>query len=206
MAYSKKKKYSKSKGLTKSQKKQVEAIVKFPPSEFATVKIPRDPDARRPYLDALRQNMWPDGDSYRLAGNPHYKDRMKVGWKGRGDYALMAGGSFQGLGMSGEGFLGARYTGNGDYTVSNALVGAGVASAGIPTFGPEQQAYSVSKSEFIQNIYGPSVAGAFQNFVLPLNPGLIETFPWLALVGIFLGSPAFVLMLVTMALRALGII
>lgn len=179
-----KKKYSrKSKGLTKSQKRQVEAIVKFPPSEFATVKIPRDPDARAPYIQALQGNMWPEGDVLRAAGDAHYNRRNKTGWRGRGDYSLAMGGSFSGLGLQGEGFLGARYTGQGDYTVSNALVGAGVATAGIPTFGPEQQHYMVTKSEFIQNLYGPATAGSFQNTVLPLNPGLIETFPWLALVA-----------------------
>jgi hypothetical protein len=45
------------------------------------------------------------------------------------------------------------------------------------------QSYRVQKTEFLRNIYAPPVAGQFTNLVLPLNPGLQQTFPWLALVA-----------------------
>jgi hypothetical protein len=79
--------------------------------------------------------------------------------------------------------------GQGDYTVpgvgvvDNAIVGAGFASAGIPSFAPHESSGVFSKVEFLQNIFAPKVAGAFQNTVLPLQPGLQQTFPWLALVA-----------------------
>jgi len=79
--------------------------------------------------------------------------------------------------------------GMGDYTVpglgtvDNAIVGAGYGSAGIPQFAPHHSSGTFSKVEFLQSIYAPTTAGAFQNTVLPLNPGLQQTFPWLALVA-----------------------
>lgn len=75
------------------------------------------------------------------------------------------------------------YLGTGDYTVDNAIVGQGQSSAGIPSFGPHHSEYRVSKCEFLQDIYAPRVAGAFQNTVLPIQPGLQESFPWLGLVA-----------------------
>ena len=79
--------------------------------------------------------------------------------------------------------------GMGDYsvpglgTVDNAIVGAGYSSAGIPQFAPHHSSGTFSKVEFLQSIYAPQTTGAFQNTVLPLNPGLQQTFPWLALVA-----------------------
>lgn len=72
--------------------------------------------------------------------------------------------------------------------IDNSLVGAGLASAGIPTFAPHQAEYTVSKCEFLQSIYAPissppTAPGGFQNQVLTINPGLQQTFPWLGLVA-----------------------
>lgn len=85
-------------------------------------------------------------------------------------------------------------TGMGDYTVpglstvDNSIVGAGYSSAGIPQFAPHQSSGRFSKVEFLQSVYAPGIpggagAGTFQNTILPLNPGLQQTFPWLALVS-----------------------
>jgi hypothetical protein len=67
-------------------------------------------------------------------------------------------------------------------SVSNAIVNGGQ-NTGIPSFAPHAASYRMSKSEFVTNIYAPAVPGAFQNTVLPLNPGLQESFPWLGLVA-----------------------
>lgn len=75
------------------------------------------------------------------------------------------------------------YLGTGDYTVDNAIVGQGQSSAGIPSFGPHHSEYRVSKCEFLQDVYAPQVAGVFQNTVIPIQPGLQESFPWLGLVA-----------------------
>jgi hypothetical protein len=76
------------------------------------------------------------------------------------------------------------YTVPGIGTVDNAIVGSGFSSAGIPQFAPHESSGVFSKVEFLQSIYAPQLpAGQFQNTVLPLNPGLQRTFPWLALVA-----------------------
>ena len=169
-------------------------MIKYPPGEYATVKIPRDPELRARAAAELARPA--------LMGRmqiPYAPKWMPQGqWRGRGDYSQLWGateplrkmaGSWLRKGDAGTwrkaagDFMG--YTGIGDYSavIDNSLVGQGVASAGIPLFGPEQQNYTVSKAEFIQNIYAPTVAGSFQNLVLPLNPGLPQTFPWLSLVA-----------------------
>lgn len=82
---------------------------------------------------------------------------------------------------------GATAAGTGAYVIDNAIVGTGLGSAGIPSFGPHESEYTLRKCEFLQSIYAPITpsgqSGPFQNTVLPLNPGLQETFPWLGLVA-----------------------
>lgn len=181
----------KSRGLSR---RAVAQMIKYPPSEYASIKVPRDPGARKEFAKLLAQ-----GDAMGDKGMPMGRSPQGQ-WLGKGDYSQLwgatqglrslAGGWLRGGGSgtwrkaAGD-FMG--YTGMGDYdrtgAVDNSLVGGGQASAGIPMFGPEQQNYTVSKAEFISNIYAPSAAGAFQNLVLPLNPGLPQTFPWLSLVA-----------------------
>ena len=127
----------------------------------------------------------------------------KYRYRGSGDYSRMwqathgmrhAAGDFLRAGHLGPWGTAAgnaaRYFGIGDYdtsvgggAVENSLVGDGMGSAGIPTFGPEQAEYRITKTEFLRQLYAPAVAGAFENLVLPLQPGLESTFPWLALVA-----------------------
>lgn len=113
---------------------------------------------------------------------------------GRGDYWFSGNTLFgnAGVGNSGGGSFAARahVTGQGDYAmgggggaVDNAIVGAGLSSAGIPSFAPHQSEYTMSKVEFLQDIYAPLEAGAFQNQVVVIQPGLQESFPWLGLVA-----------------------
>lgn len=126
--------------------------------------IPHNVEERRAIGRALMET--PQTKIYGSALGKKYR------YTGTGDYAM------------------ARYSGMGDYDgaglesiVDNSLVGQGVGSAGIPSFGPEQSEYRITKTEFLRKIYAPTVAGSFQNLTLPLQPGLEQTFPWLALVS-----------------------
>jgi len=112
--------------------------------------------------------------------------RLKTGRGGYFDNMFNFGTISQGTGHAGN----LTASGMGDYsvpgigTVDNAIVGAGFSSAGIPQFAPHESSGVFSKVEFLQSIYAPQLpAGQFQNTVLPLNPGLQRTFPWLALVA-----------------------
>lgn len=110
--------------------------------------------------------------------------RLKGGRGGYFDNFLNFGTISQGTGHAGNLSAGmGDYTVPGLGTVDNAIVGAGYSSAGIPQFAPHQSTGVFSKVEFLQNIFAPTTAGQFQNTVLPLNPGLQQTFPWLALVA-----------------------
>lgn len=111
--------------------------------------------------------------------------RLKTGRGGYFDNMFNFGTISQGTGHAGN----LTASGMGDYTVpgigtvDNAIVGAGFGSAGIPQFAPHESSGVFSKVEFLQNIFAPQTAGAFQNTVLPLQPGLQQTFPWLALIA-----------------------
>lgn len=166
-------------------------------AKYGKMTIPHDPAER----SALGQYLVATAAS----GGKIYGSEMgkKYRYRGSGDYSRIwqashglrhAAGDFLRAGHLGPWGTAAgnaaRYLGIGDYetamgggAIDNALVGAGVGSAGIPTFGPEQAEYKITKTEFLRNIYAPTVPGAFQNLVLPLQPGLESTFPWLALVA-----------------------
>jgi len=80
------------------------------------------------------------------------------------------------------GFMGGggMYTGRGAYDAMNSLVGGGVAPE-VPQFhsaGDEGGAITVSRKEFLSDIYGPATGFDVQPF--SINPGLETTFPWLS--------------------------
>lgn len=173
--------------------------------KFAYVRVPRDPAERVALFSEHSKALTAPGQLY-SQGPTGMAARKALRWRGQGGYwsdlAKSAWDSSAGLrAQAGDwarsgagGSLGlaaghlSRYLGTGDYTVDNALVGAGMSSAGIPTFGPEMQTYRVQKTEFLRNVYAPPLGpggtgGQFVNITLPLNPGLQQTFPWLALVA-----------------------
>ena len=95
------------------------------------------------------------------------------------------GGMFGPVGQAIGGVTGAL--GIGDYetghpVVSNDIVDHG-AGQGIPVFAEGPNTVVISHKEYIADIFGPVTAGTFQNQVFGLNPGLINTFPWLAQVA-----------------------
>jgi hypothetical protein len=70
--------------------------------------------------------------------------------------------------------------GAGPYTVANNIVNEGALS-GVPSFGPsDANTVTVTHKEFVCDIFGPELAGTFQNQTFSLNPGLQTTFPWLS--------------------------
>lgn len=78
---------------------------------------------------------------------------------------------------------GMQALGLGAYTTSNATVDGGGGDI-VPSFSSASTAFEdgivVSSKEFVTDIYGPAVAGGFQNTTFDLNPGITRTFPWLA--------------------------
>lgn len=148
----------------------------------AKVYLSRDALARAEELRVLgAPQMDSKGQTYPVAGSRGAIIR-NVGWRGRGDYTV-------GMGLGAPGswlpmpYINTEFSGRGDYSVKNAIVGDGISSAGIPVFAPHQAEYTVTKTEFLQAIYAPSQAGVFTNTIMKLQPGLQETFPWLGLIA-----------------------
>ena len=67
-------------------------------------------------------------------------------------------------------------------TISNDIVNGGM-NQGIPVFKTGVNEVRISHKEFVTDIYAPDKAGQFTNYVLPINPGLQSSFPWLAQVA-----------------------
>lgn len=112
-----------------------------------------------------------------------------IGFRGRGGYSLGRNWRKSGLGktvagaardlitrgVSGSGM----YTGHGAYT-TNSLIGDGVADEVpmVSSVADETGAVTVSRREYIADIYAPSTQFNVQSY--SLNPGLEATFPWLS--------------------------
>ena len=87
---------------------------------------------------------------------------------GAGAWGSAAGHAMQALGV-------------GDY-VTNSLVngGGGQSGGGVPSFSPGQEgSIVVTHEEYLSDVFGPA-ANEFVNKPYQINPGLEETFPWLA--------------------------
>lgn len=80
-------------------------------------------------------------------------------------------------------FMAASFLGGGDYTlISNSLIeGGGTVSedVAITPVGPRE--VRIRYREYLGDVYThPSVVGAFYSVTYPINPGQVQTFPWLA--------------------------
>lgn len=74
-------------------------------------------------------------------------------------------------------------TGGGDYQLnSNSLLAAGGTSSEVIQISPAgERAIRVRYKEYLGDVFThPTIAGAFYNTSYPINPGLQQTFPWLA--------------------------
>jgi len=83
-------------------------------------------------------------------------------------------------GMAGK--LASQILGFGDYQVkSNALMNVPMGTT-VPTFGSMSQGVLISHREFIGDLVAPGTV-AWTNKVYHLNPGLVDTFPFLSQIG-----------------------
>jgi hypothetical protein len=88
------------------------------------------------------------------------------------------GGAVGGLLGAGAGLLYKTISGSGAYTIKeNTLIRA----APVPSFGPS--CIRIRHREYIGDIISSSTAGAFSLTSFALNPGLVLSFPWLALIA-----------------------
>lgn len=147
------------------------------------------------------------GKSYRLADDKQKMNRNRYGFVGRGLYGGQGlyggrggfwgdlwnstsqvrgflgdqarGGAFGGIGK----VIGdiSKAIGTGAY-VTNDIVNQGQGAAeGVPQFAPpSDEGILLSNCEFVSDVFGPEVAGAFHNLTFKINPGLFRTFPWLS--------------------------
>lgn len=83
------------------------------------------------------------------------------------DAALMA--AYAGMGS---------YKGRGTYT-SNVLMAGGRPGLSSRTGSVDNQEIVITHKEYLQDVFGPSQSG-FTNQLIPINPGLTESFPFLS--------------------------
>ena len=70
--------------------------------------------------------------------------------------------------------------GAGNYALTNNTINGG-GGDGIPSFGSDgPSTITVTHKEYVCDIFGPEMAGTFQNQTFSLNPALQQTFPWLS--------------------------
>jgi len=74
------------------------------------------------------------------------------------------------------------YTGRGAYDESSneLMSGSMSSSAVISSADDETGSIIISNREYVGDIFAPSTSGVFEVQAFPLNPGLEQTFPWLA--------------------------
>jgi len=88
---------------------------------------------------------------------------------------VKAGGALKGL------FGRGMYSGRGAYGESNEVMAGGSSnSAEITSAGDETGGIMICNREYVGDIFAPASAGIFSVTSFPLNPGLEQTFPWLA--------------------------
>jgi len=89
------------------------------------------------------------------------------------------GGTIGGAIGSGLGYLYRTITGSGAYEIKeNTLIKSGTP---IPSFGPS--CVRLRHKEYLQDVISSSTIGAFNLNTLPINPGMPNTFPWLAAIA-----------------------
>ena len=68
-----------------------------------------------------------------------------------------------------------------EYPVTNSLITDSNAQDVVPSFGSNTDAMVIRNKEYIRDLYCPADGGAFMVVdEVPLNPGLINSFPWLS--------------------------
>nr|WPR18592.1 MAG: capsid protein [Chemarfal virus 202] len=177
-------------------RREIARMIKYPPGEFATVKIPRDPATRDAALDALKvgnlKPAIPYTDRYTLPrwyGSGLYTGKGGFWgdmWSKSAGLRGKLGGFLRGGGAGSWGQAGGhamQALGMGEYGVGNDIVNGG-AGQDIPNFGSApMSAVTVTHKEYISDVFAPASFGTFQNTVYSINPGIERTFPWLSQVA-----------------------
>jgi len=126
---------------------------KFPGSKYGYSATPRTADSLAAY-----------GETYRKATDAQKQQRIAQRYFGKGAYSGPFTGHHQSIG-------------------NNVMMDGGVDSK--PSFqnvNDEMGAIMITHHEYIKDIYGGGTS-AFEHEIFHVNPGMEETFPWLAQVG-----------------------
>ena len=167
----------------------------FPSSRFGAVYVPRGtPEGIAKYGNTWREATAEQQLARKASG--YYGRGLYTGhggfwsdlWKNTagvrgavGDWARSQGGVTGALGtLSGAVGLG-DYT-TGAATTTNDIVDGGTGSP-VPVFSSGPNEVVISHREYISDVFGPEMAGTFQNQTFPLNPAIVTTFPWLSQVA-----------------------
>lgn len=149
------------------------------------------------------------GPTWKDASAEQRVNRKTLGYVGRGKY-IGRGGFFRDLGKwAGRGIGGlfgskdiggkiggglggiaeeltgrGLYTGRGAYSTdeqaNEVMAGSNRTSATFHSVPDETGSVIVSNREYVGDIFAPAISGSFDLQSFPLNPGLEQTFPWLA--------------------------
>lgn len=103
-------------------------------------------------------------------------------WQNWGAFLGHRGGAW--LGGKAKGLYGAIF-GSGDYTIrTNSLIAGGGATDDLTIVPKGPGGIRVMYREYLGDVFThPTVAGAFNITSYPINPGLMQTFPWLCTIA-----------------------
>ena len=83
--------------------------------------------------------------------------------------------------------MGSLTYGSGAYSNAQGVVSSdnidGGMGSDVPIFSNGPNTITVSHREYVSDVYAPNSAAVFSNQTYSLNPGLVQTFPWLAQVA-----------------------
>jgi len=79
--------------------------------------------------------------------------------------------------------LSTLFTGHGKYEVSKNSLMSNLNNTVAPSFETVKDGLRVRHREYIGDVVSSATAGAFQNNVYQVNPGLAQTFPWLSAIA-----------------------
>nr|QXP07867.1 MAG: putative capsid protein [Arizlama virus] len=169
-------------------------------------RFPSSAYGRAYFLRGSNRSLNLFGPSAREASDMQKENRRDMHYRGRGMYT--GGGEYEGCGgykigkalaKFGRGKFaqtlknaaldrlssgiatfggGGLYTGQGEYTTNSLVNGSDEVPAVISSAADETGAVTVSRKEWVMDIYGPTNAFNVQGFAI--NPGIEQSFPWLS--------------------------
>jgi len=193
-------------------KRQIGFKRQFPLSRYSYLPVPRGSDQSLAYYGTTFRQATPAQRQNRAAnmmsgrglyrGKGGYFGRALGNLFGMGDLGDKLGDAAWGIGkkfapapvqMAGDALFGVTDTfGKGAYTrgrgaySTNALItdASGGASSVVPQFGKDIQEILYSNREYVKDVFAPSGGAPFSIESWQLNPGLYQSFPWLAQIAV----------------------